>query len=407
MLHRAPQLRVGGRIGCGAGVVRCLLSDFNGKDQVQRMGEYQYVHFQTIDKPLDDAQLEFMQRQSSRAEVSRTEFTCEYHYSSFRGRTLEMMFKGYDIHLCWSSYGGKCLMFRLPGGLPWNPRLLEEHFSETEVQWFPDPAGRGGVLQIEPEPSDDRYEDGPVKFDSLVAALCTIRSQLEDGDTRPLYLAWLACEFDSEMCEPPVPAGLQALTPALQRLADFLEIPDELIEAAAELSPPFHSSGPPELPVTTWLDQLPPAGLREHLLRVLKDDTGTVRRELLRQVREVLKIDPWPVAESARTRGQLDDAAMVVKERRKRQEIAQQAAERQVRLAAMAAESDATAKKIKDFVATRQTVNYEAAALLLSELRNALGPAKGPAFTAQIAADLRKNYPNARTLKAALKAYGF
>ena len=49
------------------------------------MSEYQYVIFQAVDGPLNDKQLEFAQRQSSRAEVSRWSLSVEYQYSSFRG----------------------------------------------------------------------------------------------------------------------------------------------------------------------------------------------------------------------------------------------------------------------------------------------------------------------------------
>ena len=49
------------------------------------MSEYQYVEFQAVDRPLNHKQLEFAERQSSRAEVSRRSLTVEYHYSSFRG----------------------------------------------------------------------------------------------------------------------------------------------------------------------------------------------------------------------------------------------------------------------------------------------------------------------------------
>jgi hypothetical protein len=49
------------------------------------MSEYQCVVFQAVDGPLNDQQLEFARRQSTRAEVSRWSLSVEYHYSSFRG----------------------------------------------------------------------------------------------------------------------------------------------------------------------------------------------------------------------------------------------------------------------------------------------------------------------------------
>jgi hypothetical protein len=46
------------------------------------MSEYQIVKFRAIDRPLSDKQLQFMDRQSSRAEFTKWEFKVEYHYSS-------------------------------------------------------------------------------------------------------------------------------------------------------------------------------------------------------------------------------------------------------------------------------------------------------------------------------------
>ena len=41
------------------------------------MSEYQFVHFLAMDKPLTGEQLEFMNQQSTRADISQWEFTNE------------------------------------------------------------------------------------------------------------------------------------------------------------------------------------------------------------------------------------------------------------------------------------------------------------------------------------------
>ena len=41
------------------------------------MSKYQYIHFMALDKPLYDKQLEYMERHSSRAEITQWEFTNE------------------------------------------------------------------------------------------------------------------------------------------------------------------------------------------------------------------------------------------------------------------------------------------------------------------------------------------
>ena len=54
------------------------------------MSEYQYVVFQAVDRPLNDTQLKYAQRQSTRADVSRWSLSVEYHYSSFRGDVVSV-----------------------------------------------------------------------------------------------------------------------------------------------------------------------------------------------------------------------------------------------------------------------------------------------------------------------------
>ena len=55
------------------------------------MSEYQYVGFRAIERPVSDDHLEYMEQQSSRAEVTPWSFDNEYHYGDFRGNTLEVM----------------------------------------------------------------------------------------------------------------------------------------------------------------------------------------------------------------------------------------------------------------------------------------------------------------------------
>src|SRR6056297_3922792 len=82
------------------------------------MSTYQYSYFAAVDKPLNDKQLQYMRRQSTRAEVTRWQFQNEYHYGDFHGNALEMMRRGYDVHLHYANYGVRKLMFQLPLGLP-------------------------------------------------------------------------------------------------------------------------------------------------------------------------------------------------------------------------------------------------------------------------------------------------
>lgn len=83
------------------------------------------------------------------------------------------------------------------------------------------------------------WEEG----EGWMARLAPIREELERGDHRALYLGWLygvgAGLADEEDAEPPLPAGLGALTAAQMALVEFLDIDEDLLTAAAAASPPL------------------------------------------------------------------------------------------------------------------------------------------------------------------------
>lgn len=82
------------------------------------MSEYQYVAFRAIDGPVSEKNLEFMQEQSSRAEITAWSFENEYNFGDFHGDEMEMLRRGYDLHLHYANFGTRKLLIRLPNGLP-------------------------------------------------------------------------------------------------------------------------------------------------------------------------------------------------------------------------------------------------------------------------------------------------
>ena len=73
--------------------------------------------------------------------------------------------------------------------------------------------------------------------DTLLHKIAPIRNLLINGDLRPLYLAWLACNYDEDSMEPPVPAGLGKLPRELKAMADFYELSNKFLATAAKQSP--------------------------------------------------------------------------------------------------------------------------------------------------------------------------
>ncbi len=370
------------------------------------MSEYQFVHFIAIDRPIDDDQLEFMQMQSTRATVTRREFTNEYHFGSFHGKSLEMMRRGFDLHVHFANYGVRELMFRLPNGFPGGDRILNPYLIGYNLEWKQDSHGPGGVLRIHPESDGGRWDGYYSNLNDLLTELTPVREMLINGDLRPLYLAWLACE-PHESPEPPVPAGMGALPKPLRVMADFYEISDDLLEAAAEESDSVTEPVTKPLPVEAWLEKKSEKQRLQLLKKLLTDDSGIVRADALQTIRKTLKSSAWPVRKTSRT---MDDLYRLAEERsdaHRRQEQAAEEKRRKKRLAAMAKNPGETVASISKLVSMKSVEKYNEAVALLCDLREALGPDLGPEFTALTAAELRKMFPRTNGLVAKLKEHGF
>jgi len=370
------------------------------------MSEYQFVHFVAIDRPLDDRQLEFMGRQSTRAEITRWEFTNEYHFGDFHGNAREMLQRGYDAHLHYADFGIRRLWIRLPAGLPCDRRTFDAFRVVHCLEWNADKKGRGGILQIEPEADPESYDEGLYDADHLLPEIAPVREQLIGGDLRALYLAWLACACDEQSLEPPVPAGLDKLTPALEAMATFYEVSQDLIAAAAQRSPPAPKAADAGRRLKDWIARQSQDDLRELTERLLLGDAARTRAETLSRVRDEMRSATWPLAEPTRTLAQLQELVGAVRgQRLQREEQARDKARRK-RLASIAADPAKTIAAAEKLANMRSVESYEQAAEQLADLREALGPELGPARALAMAEKLRRENPRLHRLIGALRSRG-
>ena len=207
------------------------------------MSEYQYYEFLAVDRPLDERQQAEVRALSTRARVTATSFTNEYHWGNFRGDPRTMMERYYDAHLYLTNWGTHQVMLRLPRA------LLS---LETAEQYCIDPhvaAWTSGEHLILDLISEDESGDWVEGAEDSLSAIVGVRAELAAGDLRPLYLAWLAAygiwerdedafDYDEENdLEPPVPAGLGALTAPQRALADFLRLDTDLLTIAGQGEP--------------------------------------------------------------------------------------------------------------------------------------------------------------------------
>ena len=147
-----------------------------------------------------------------------------------------MLHKFFDGFLYWANWGNPQLALRFPHGVL--PGDLIGDYDYDEFVTFTQHSDYD-ILDIhftEMEPPD-RWRE--YQLGSLIA----IRDELMEGDLRALYIAWLAGQremgsYDEEEEDitinvPPVPPGFGTLTAAQEELADLLQLPDNLLAAAA------------------------------------------------------------------------------------------------------------------------------------------------------------------------------
>ncbi|MCC6127102.1 MAG: hypothetical protein IT426_19245 [Pirellulales bacterium] len=371
------------------------------------MSEYQYIHFMALDKPLSDKQLEYMERQSSRARITRWEFANEYHFGNFHGNAVEMLRRGYDVHLHFANFGIRKLMLRLPAGPPCDRKTLNAFLVEHAVEWIADKKGPGGILCIEPG-DDEGFFDYLEGVESLLPKIAPVREMLIEGDLRPLYLAWLACRanLEDDAREPPVPAGLEKLTSPLSALARFYGVAKDLIAAAAEQSPPLADLPKAVDAAKEWLAMRSEKDLRELAEKLLSEDGQTARVETLARIRKETGKTGRPTAKPSRTMGQLIELAKTAGSKRQHNEKLSAEAARRKRLKDIAANPRKLIAYVETLVKMRSTESYKQAAQELADLREAIGPKFGPAQAKAAAEKLRRENPKLKFLISALKKQG-
>jgi hypothetical protein len=277
------------------------------------MSEYQYYEFLAVDRPLDERQQAEVRELSTRARVTATSFTNEYHWGNFRGDPRTMMERYYDAHLRLTNWGTHQVMLRLP-------RVLLS--LETAGQYCIDPhvaAWTSGEHLILDLISEDESGDWAEGAEDSLSAIVGVRAELTAGDLRPLYLAWLAAygtwerdedafDYDEKTdLEPPVPAGLGALSAPQRALADFLRLDAGLLTIAAQASPPLTETNDDPRKLARWIEDLPVSEKDNLLHRVAQGYGASVQMELRRRFRG----DPGPTSEDRprRTVAELLDAA--------------------------------------------------------------------------------------------------
>jgi len=338
------------------------------------MSEFQYYEFLALDQALTDEQRDELRSLSTRAEITATRFVNEYHWGDFKGDPQKMMERYFDAFLYLANWGTRRLMFRLPY------EVLDAEiaglYCYTDAASLLETNDHLIVSLYADRDPDDYWDETHGELGTMVQA----RTELAAGDLRLLYLGWLlavqAGEVDDEDAEPPVPAGLGKLSAALRAVADFLDIDEDLLAAAAQASPDAGEEDQSGL--AEWVGSLPAEEKDGLLTRVASGEGAGVQALLLRRFRGASG-GTEPVA-STRTAAALWKAAddrkaareQAEQERRREQQVREAAAKAAAytrRLDELAARQEEAWDGVGALIETKNPRDYDMAVTLLCDLR--------------------------------------
>ena len=343
------------------------------------MSEYQYYEFQAIDRPLSDADRQALRELSTRARITATSFTNEYHWGDLKADPVRLMERWFDLHLYLANWGTRRLMIRLPQRLvarSWLARFLRGADGDmVRVR----ESGENLIVDIHSDDDEPHYSYEEDNTDCL-AAIAPLRADVLAGDWRMFYLLWLTAVESGRLNDgdtEPLP-GIGPLTGALKAFADFFGIDADLVQAAAES--PLHAGGGDlsEAEVRVLVAAIPDPEKTALLCRLVAGDPH-IAAELGRKVRDAAATagdadasqrtvaDLRARAAEIRKQAEAAEAARIEAERQRRARAAEQ--ERRARLVAVRRQGAAVWREIETEVEKRHAAGYDRALALLIDLR--------------------------------------
>lgn len=361
------------------------------------MGEYQYYEFQAIDRPLTPAEQKKVSDLSSRVEPHPTNAAFVYHYTGFPGDPMQILARYYDVFFYIANWGTTRLAFRLPRHLV-NREAIKPYLVEDHVAIY-----RTGDYALLEFSIDHEEGYGWTAGEGRLAPLLPLRETLLRGDLRLLYLAWLTTlyrwDVDKDALEPPVPAGLGDLTPALRAFIEEFALDPHLVSVAAKVSLPARSVN--EAVIHRAIASLSPEEQTDWLLRLAQGESNldaSFQRHLLG--------DEAHNVSGQRTVGELLTAAEEERKRVKQERAARAEAKRIRELEALAPKAEETWHYATQLIEQGRLGPYKEAVALLVKLHNlAIRQGKELEYETRLRG-LREKYPNRRALLRRLDEAG-
>ena len=364
------------------------------------MSEYQYYEFAAIDGPISDEGLRYARGCSSRADVSRVRWQNTYTFGDFHG-SVDTLLKHYDAHFYIANWGTVRLGLAFPkeviapeaiqtylwGGKRQERTLTVKESGNRCIVWW------------------ERNEEGGwgwTEGEGLLDQLIGVREELMRGDYRALFLGWLA-DFDPDewrdptdgaVVMPPVPAGLERLSPALAALIEHFPVDRDALAVAAGLS---QASTPDRIPIAAVLEKLPVSEMRAWLARVAEGGGPGVMTQLNRLTYPRVES---PLGQAMRCTDFAAKTIQTLEVRRKKEAVAaaakrqREAALRRQHLASIMQRADAIWSELAPLMEQKIASAYDQVATQLQELRDACAQAGDIGGFQQKLGEFRLRYSN-------------
>jgi hypothetical protein len=291
---------------------------------------------------------------------------------------VDTLLKYYDAHFYIANWGTVRLGLAFPEGCL-NPEAIQPYFragKHYEDTLTARQVGNRHIVWWERnEECGWEWTEGNGIIDQLIG----IWEELMRGDYRALFLGWLA-DFDADewwdvkdngVLVPPIPAGLDRLSPALTALIEQFPVDHDALVVAAGQS---QAATPDRIPIAKAIEELPVAEMRAFLERVAEGDGSRVMSELNRLA--FLRVET--PAGQGMTCTEFAAKTIAVRQARCAQEAAAQAEkrkreeeERQRHLASVLQRAETIWAGLDSLMEQKKASAYDEAAVQLQELRDA------------------------------------
>ena len=340
------------------------------------MSEYQYYEWQALERPLTATEQAAVNGLSSHIDVTSSQAIVTYEWGDFKHDPIAVLAKYFDAHLYITNWGSRHLAFRFPKGIL-DIEAIEAYCDEDHIRLKT--LGQVQILEIEinAEEGFDEWIDER----GLLSTLGRLRDDVMQGDYRALYLAWLkamkmnAAYYDEDEedpdsllndREPPLPAGLNQLTPPLKRFAGFFEIDPFLISAASQASP--NPVPQQNVDFSSLIARLTRHECDEFLLKIINAEPGVVAA-LRKKLHSFEKSVP-EVAIHPRTFGEILETAKMLRQAESRRQAEAKRKKHIAEMQELAKREAQTWQEIEKLVQIGSTArNYDDAIALLSKLQ--------------------------------------